>query len=548
MKSKSKFIIHPELKKRLVTLLSRDVDDVVKKIANRILAMKQVPTDGKYCNYLGLSNDDFAKISYLDEARLERLDGKTTTKHVIKAGTEVVIHRKRTYIRDANNVTHSTTLKLTKRHLSGLTYDIAGFEQTEKPFQYYMLGNTMESTFMSNLPHLVEGSPVFRICNCRSIGRSELFIDNNGLGVAGHGVVGLEFKKTEVVSKEIWNHEQRYHTSIGKIVRRLFGNEFGDNSICKFAEAYTGMVTICNPNYNLRIAEGEDIRWGYHEDNYHGTGNSLGSSCMRYNHCQSYLALYVKNPSKIRMAMLMRGKKVSARCLLWKVDDGWLYDRVYSNKLEEEHLLTNAMESSGYKRVYSSGNEHSIEVDMDGITEFPYMDSFKYYFPEDGVISTHDTIQCGEYWGLNNTNGTRCMYNSNHQEEDEDETSECPCCDRRVDNCEMTEVDAGRYHGDWVCNDCGIYSPVMDQTFTDRDDRVHDRDGDVMLLACAVNLYNEEWVHEDADYLASFENDYGYFLTSEDPHYYDEEREMYFHIDDEEKTGIPVNVVEPVII
>ena len=88
----------------------------------------------------------------------------------------------------------------------------------------------------------------------------------------------------------------------------------------------------------------------------------------------------------------------------------------------------------------------------------------------------------------------------------------------------------------------------MDRTFTDRDDYVHDRDGDVMLLDCAVQLYNEEWAHQDHDDLAQFENDYGYFLTSEDSHYYDEERTMYFHIDDEEKTGIPVNVVEPVII
>jgi hypothetical protein len=548
MKNKSKFIIHPELKKRLSNLLNRDVDEGVKKIAKRILDMKEVSTTGKYCNYLGLSNDDFAKISYLDEARLERLHGKSTTKHVIKAGTEVVIHRKRSYIQNADNVTYATTLKLSKRHLSGLTYPIAGFEQKARPFSYYMSGNIIESTFISNMPYLVEGSPVFRISNSRSVRRDEIFIDHNGIGLAGYGIVGLELKKTAVVEKEIWNHEQRYHTSIGKIVRRLFGGEFCDNSICKFAEAYTGMVTICNPNYNLKIAEGEEIRWGYHEDNSYGTGNSLGSSCMRYNHCQSYLDLYVKNTSKIKMAMLMRGKKVAARCILWKFDDGWLYDRVYSNKLEEEHLLTNAMESSGYKKVYSTGKEYSIEVDMDGISEFPYMDSFKYYFPEDGVISTYDTSHCGEYWGLNNTNGTRCIYNSHDEEEEDDETSECPCCDRRVDNCEMTEVDAGRYHGDWVCNDCGIYSPVMDRTFTDRDDRVHDRDGDVMLIDCAVLLYNDEWVHESSEYLASFENDYGYFLTSEDPHYYDEERMMYFHIDDEEKTGIPVNVVEPVII
>lgn len=543
MKSKSKFIIHPELKKRLVTLLSRDVDDVVKKIVNRILAMKQVPTNGKYCNYLGLSNDDFAKISYLDEARLERLDGKMTTKHVIKAGTEVVIHRKRSYIHDANNVTYTTILKLTKRHLSGLTYPIAGFEQKTRPFNYYMLGETMESVFMSNMPYLVEGSPVFRICNCRSIGRSEFFIDNNGLALAGHGIVGLELKKTAVVEKEIWNHEQRYHTSIGKIVRRLFGGEFCDNSICRFAEAYTGMVTICNPNYNLKIAEGEEIRWGYHEENSHNTGNSLGSSCMRYSHCQSYLDLYVKNPSKIKMAILMRGKKVAARCLLWKIDDGWLYDRVYSNKLEQDHLLTNAMESSGYKRVYNTNSKYSIEIDAEDIDEFPYMDSFKFLYINEGIISTQETS--GEYYLLTNTNGTYQMCN---QEDEDDDTSECPCCEERVDGCHMVEVDAGRYSGDYVCTDCGIYSPVMDRTFTDRDDYVHDIEGDVMLIDCAVSLYNEDWVHESSEDLASFENDYGYFLASIHPHYYDEERMMWFHVDDEEKAGIPVNIVEPVSI
>ena len=112
----------------------------------------------------------------------------------------------------------------------------------------------------------------------------------------------------------------------------------------------------------------------------------------------------------------------------------------------------------------------------------------------------------------------------------------------------MVEVDAGIYRGDYVCTDCEVYSPVMDLTFTDRDDYVRDMDGDVMLIDCAVNLYNEEWVHEDTEYLASFENDYGYFLISVHPHYYDEERTMWFHVDDEEKTGIPVNIVEPVSI
>jgi hypothetical protein len=547
MKNKSKFIIHPELKKRLNDLLNRDVDEGVKKIAKRILDMKEVSTTGKYCNYLGLSNDDFAKISYLDEARLERLHGKSTTKHVIKAGTEVVIHRRRSYIHDANNPTYSTTIKLTKRHLSDMTYPIHEFKEQTRTFSVYIGPNMVECKVTSNTPCLEEGSPVFRVCNSRAIRSHDFFVDHCGLSYQGSGVLGLEVKKTKVVDKEIWNHEQRYHTSIGKIVRRIFGGEFSDDSICRFAEAYTGMVTICNPNYTLKIAEGEEIRWGYHEDNYYKDSNTLGSSCMRYNHCQSYLDIYVKNTSKIKMAMMMRNNKVAARCILWKYDDGWLYDRVYSTNLDESNLLTNAMESSGYKKVYSTGKEYSIEVDMDGISEFPYMDSFKYYFPEDGVISTYDTSHCGEYWGLNNTNGTRCIYNS-HDEEEDDETSECPCCSRMVDNCEMSEVDAGRHNGDWVCYDCAIYSPVMDRTFTDRDDRVHDRDGDVMLIDCAVLLYNDEWVHESSEYLASFENDYGYFLTSEDPHYYDEERMMYFHVDDEEKTGTPVNVVEPVSI
>jgi hypothetical protein len=302
------------------------------------------------------------------------------------------------------------------------------------------------------------------------------------------------------------------------------------------------MVTICDPNYNLKIAEGEEIRWGYLDKNYYREGNSLGNSCMRYIRCQSYLDLYVKNPSKIKMAMLMRNKKVAARCLLWKVDDGWLYDRIYSTNLEEDHLLTNAMESSGYKRVYNTNGEYSIEIDTEDIDEFPYMDSFKFYSPNDDTISTQSSTMCGEYWVLTDTNGTYQV------QDDDDETSECPCCNNQVDSCNMIEVDAGIYSGDYVCTSCDVYSPVMDLTFTNRDDYVHDIDGDAILLNYAVNLYNEEWVHQDADYLASFENDYGYFIASVHPHYYDEERMMYFHVDDEEKTGMPVNIVEPVSI
>ena len=71
-----KFVLHPDLKKRLIKLISTNVPEQVKEIAQQIIDLTHVPILNKYCNYLGLSQADYTKISYLDEDRKNRLDGQ----------------------------------------------------------------------------------------------------------------------------------------------------------------------------------------------------------------------------------------------------------------------------------------------------------------------------------------------------------------------------------------------------------------------------------------------------------------------------------------
>lgn len=88
---KQRFYMSKELRARLQELLKRQLEDnVVSKICKRLLSLRMVPLDS--INYLGLSNDDYSKISYLTPERYERVQGQTFVEKYITNRTRVVIN------------------------------------------------------------------------------------------------------------------------------------------------------------------------------------------------------------------------------------------------------------------------------------------------------------------------------------------------------------------------------------------------------------------------------------------------------------------------
>jgi hypothetical protein len=135
---------------------------------------------------------------------------------------------------------------------------------------------------------------------------------------------------------------------------------------------------------------GEDIRHYYYEKNYacpSGSGQ-LGSSCMRFERCQSYLDLYVNNPRQVSLAVaLTEDAKVLARALIWKTTAGErIMDRIYGWRGTHEAALAKWATQNGvkancydsYKSLPHAGGSITVEVDEWEFDQYPYLDSLRY--------------------------------------------------------------------------------------------------------------------------------------------------------------------------
>lgn len=525
-----KFVMHKDLKKRLLKLKSSNVPQIVKDIVDDLMSLKRVPEGSKYCNYLGLSQADYSKLSYLDEERKNRLEGQSTTMHMIRPGTIVKIHRAllRTD-RSSIGPFRTQSLTLTSRHLNGAVYPIKEtyLQSGSHIYSCYGESEMIEVPYAYTVPRLENEANVFRIRNSRTYGAGAFFIDQLGMHTLTNypKVIGVEFENTEITLLEVWNFKKRYHTSVGKLIRRLFKDKYSDRDITSFSEAYASLVTVANPMYDFEIIEGDDIRWAYHEDNYYTHSNTLGSSCMRYERCQKYFEIYTRDPSKVKMGVLKRGRKVAARCILWKLDSGWAYDRIYSTRQETENLLKTALEEANYTRIWQTSGDYRLELDLDGVDYFPYVDSLFYYHPDTKILSNR--IE-GPHYTLRSTGGDYSDNTGN------DDMVECVVCGDEVDFDNSYYIDEGRHRGERTCNCCYIYSERTDGYFTVNDEYEGDYNGDNILSHQAVRLRNGEFAHEDDDDLREYENGYGYFIV--DLHKSKEIDGKFYHPDD---TDIP---------
>jgi len=534
-----KFVLHADLKKRLIKLISTNVPEQVKAIAQQIIDLKHVPTLNKYCNYLGLSQADYTKISYLDEDRKNRLDGQVGIQHIIRPGTEAVFHYRKNYVsHEPDHGHYDSKLVLTARHLGGDVFPIKGFVSENKEFTVtsylWQDGQRIQNEHVFNLEFkntfLEKDSRPLRIRNSRLVSSASFHVDQSGYqGTGGYHLLGVSFNKTETNVKEVWNYKQRYHTSVGKIVRRLFGDTYSDRDITAFAEAYASLITVSNPLYDFAIIDGDAIKDAYHFENYAATSGTLGSSCMRHRSCQNYFDIYTKFPDKVKMAVLKRGSKIAARSIMWNIDGKFMFDRIYYTTNETQNLLKNTLEAAGYSTLFCVGGVYSIEMDLEGITKFPYLDTLCNY-DLDRKILTNGCIE-GPRYELRNTSGDYYQYNSYNVDEDSDYT--CSCCDNTVHYDTTIYIERGHYRDLRVCEDCAVYSDSTGEYHTTEDDTVNTYQDDSILTDEGIRLIDNTWAHQDDPELRQFENDFGYFILDE--HDYLTDGNVYYHPNDENK-------------
>lgn len=225
-------------------------------------------------------------------------------------------------------------------------------------------------------------------------------------------------KPTELGRAFNWVTKTRQSGKYGKVIRKLLKEQvpnlkFHDTELEDLVNKLKAEVT----DGRFEIVSGDDIKFWYHGNQYNQTEDtgSLGSSCMRHVSCQDYFGIYTNNPNVVKMVILTdTNNKLIGRAILW--DDKWM-DRIYASDSVIERFIDYASRH-GYHRKrnqcydemenWTSPSGEDVEVEMEftlnlsGVSEYPYMDTFKSLNVNTGVIQNRS---CSESLSLTDTDG-----------------------------------------------------------------------------------------------------------------------------------------------
>ena len=259
---------------------------------------------------------------------------------------------------------------------------------------------------------------------------------------------------------------------VGSLIQSLLkksGQEVNPSELEDFVIKFNNAVKSKKENLfkDFQIVKREDIREYYLEDNYESSNHTLGASCMRYEKCQKYLDIYVKNPNQVSMVVLFSEKypeKIRGRALLWTdikykdlpdYDGKPFMDRIYVNNSKDEELFKEFAKKNGF--VYKRNQDFSkygflfngedakitrldVRLEYNSFEYYPYIDTLANYTPWNSNLNNIH----GEYT-LNETDGTN------------GESEGCETCDGE----EYIDCSRCGGHGEvtcWKCDGDGEYS------------------------------------------------------------------------------------------
>ena len=259
----------------------------------------------------------------------------------------------------------------------------------------------------------------------------------------------------------------RVGASIQTLLRTANAN-FSNQEIEQFVNKYKSEFDRFNDAFrNFEIVSGKEIHHWYQHGNYlHGTSKGqLSNSCMA-RAPESWLQIYTMNPDVCQLLILKdddNQDKIKGRALVWKLAQpaGITYvDRIYTHDDSDLELFKQYIKEQGWylKNRYTSSTSDTTMIDPDGgeirprelivkvdardYSGYPYLDTFKFYTPSSGKLSTDN----GDYQ-LEDTGGGHsdqsCEYCGG------DGYNECGECYGRG-NIRCGECDNGRLE----CSDC----------------------------------------------------------------------------------------------
>jgi hypothetical protein len=233
--------------------------------------------------------------------------------------------------------------------------------------------------------------------------------------------------KVKDVESECWTNPQRIETRIGRLIFRLIGDRVQGSEIEDFVNEYKSIISAKKLNRNFKIIQGEELRKWYLFENYTEGGGNLRNSCMKHRFCQSFFDLYVHNPDKIKMLILLdeTKEKILGRALIWKLDrpeDKIFMDRVYfSNDFILNMFINYAIKHKWLYKLesrefewnnvlqvisnYTIKNETMIvKIKKEDHEFYPFVDNLCFYDPISATLSNNPkylkSIGCEEYYDL----------------------------------------------------------------------------------------------------------------------------------------------------
>jgi len=144
--------------------------------------------------------------------------------------------------------------------------------------------------------------------------------------------------------------------------------------------------------HNIEIVEGEDIKYWYDGRN-NSKGGTLGKSCMKHKKHQKLFDIYIENPKVCKMAIKRDDKhtnNIVGRALLWDTDKGIYMDRIYTSDEHHRYSFLGFAELNNWMTMNNYADKLNVKlIDKDFGPDYnnPYMDTFKFYYYKDNILT-----------------------------------------------------------------------------------------------------------------------------------------------------------------
>lgn len=207
----------------------------------------------------------------------------------------------------------------------------------------------------------------------------------------------------------LYTGKGRQEMSVGKIVNKLFPDKFKQIEIEQFVNDFK--TEMKKSSSSFKLVSGEELRYWYLDDNYENKKQGdINSSCMKEAKSQPFLDIYVNNPEKCKLLILMSDKvpdKIKGRALVWaglrKPENKIYMDRIYTINDSDKGLYIDYAKANNWlyksKQVMHDASyidngkvvtsSVSIALNPAMYKFYPSLDTLPYYTPSTGRLGSN---------------------------------------------------------------------------------------------------------------------------------------------------------------